>query len=207
MLREEHVLALRLYTTAAFESINQPLRALASGRRTTHTLPVTVALIQDAIKKLRAVNARASRDRISHRHDGHAHGHVPHGHPDHDGEDAGCVKDLWRGLKNVSLDDDDPFVLHGGTELAPLSTTKSIEVALGYSTSAHPVLLRVRTSTFMESGADLDFLSAFPDEDERLFPPGTFLETKGSPQRVEVTLGDGQKVTYTVLTVVPHIGS
>ena len=38
--------------------MNEPLRGLATGERVTpHNLPVTVAFIQDSIKKLRAVNA------------------------------------------------------------------------------------------------------------------------------------------------------
>ena len=50
-----HILALRLYTTAAYTHINNPLRA---GER--HPLPVTVALIAEGIKKLRAKKAAAA---------------------------------------------------------------------------------------------------------------------------------------------------
>lgn len=63
-LTRAHVLALRLYTTSAFRSINKPLRNLA--RSSTgeivqplrlefpHPLPCTVVLISDGLKKLRA---------------------------------------------------------------------------------------------------------------------------------------------------------
>ena len=47
-LTEAHVVALRLYTTAAFQSINAPLRDLERfANKVPHPLPVTVALIRD----------------------------------------------------------------------------------------------------------------------------------------------------------------
>ena len=59
-LEEAHVVALRLYSTAAFRSINTPLRELASGERVEpHHLPVTVAFLDEGVKKLRAVMAGA----------------------------------------------------------------------------------------------------------------------------------------------------
>ena len=54
-LDEPRVAALRLYTTAAYSHINNPLRA---GER--HPLPVTVAFIADGIKKLRAKRAEGA---------------------------------------------------------------------------------------------------------------------------------------------------
>ena len=48
---------LRLYTTAAFRSINAPLRD-RNPERPPHRLPVTVNYIRDAIGKLRAVEAK-----------------------------------------------------------------------------------------------------------------------------------------------------
>ena len=60
-LEEAHVVALRLYSTAAFRSINTPLRELASGERVEpHHLPVTVAFLDEGVKKLRAVMAGAT---------------------------------------------------------------------------------------------------------------------------------------------------
>ena len=60
-LSDAHVLALRLYTTLVYKSINTPLRKLAhtpaagSASARPHPLPVTVAFLSEAIKKLRAV--------------------------------------------------------------------------------------------------------------------------------------------------------
>jgi len=51
-----HIVALRLYTTAAYREINNPLRDLNRfDTRTPHPLPVTVWYITDAIKRLRRV--------------------------------------------------------------------------------------------------------------------------------------------------------
>ena len=52
----------------------------------------------------------------------------------------------------------------GGTELAPMSTTSDLSVALEYSASKSALLLRLNTASFMERGADISFLSAFPAE-------------------------------------------
>ena len=58
-LKQAHVVALRLYTTAAFESINNPLRDWARYERgEPHPLPTTVALLRDALTKLAASSAR-----------------------------------------------------------------------------------------------------------------------------------------------------
>ena len=62
-LDQAHVVALRLYTTAAFRSINNPLRDWARFERgEPHQLPVTVALLRDALTKLRSVEAEISRE-------------------------------------------------------------------------------------------------------------------------------------------------
>mmetsp|Transcript_7094 Transcript_7094/g.21367 ORF Transcript_7094/g.21367 Transcript_7094/m.21367 type:complete len:708 (-) Transcript_7094:286-2409(-) len=65
-LLEAHVVAQRLYTTAAFRSINTPLRNLATHPVTKevvlppkivepHPMPCTVAFLYDALKRMRAV--------------------------------------------------------------------------------------------------------------------------------------------------------
>jgi len=171
-LTEAHVLALRLYTTAAFMSLNTPLRNIES--REPHPLPVTIMFITDAIKKLRSVGA--AQDRTS------------------------STSELWRGMRDLTVDSS--FMEDGGTEIAPMSTTTSLEVAIKYSSSSSSVLLKLTTSSFMQRGADLSFLSAFPAEAEVLYPPLTFLQPV---RRFEITLGNGAQ--YSVIEVVPHIGS
>jgi hypothetical protein len=76
-LSEAHVVALRLYTTAAFAAINQPMRSLKTRRARPgekadakgrvpieppqllepHPLPVTMAFIYEGLKRMRAVSA------------------------------------------------------------------------------------------------------------------------------------------------------
>ena len=55
-LHVAEVLVLRLYTTAAFQSLNNPLRAGCS-RASPHPFPVAMHLLVGAIKKLRSVEA------------------------------------------------------------------------------------------------------------------------------------------------------
>jgi hypothetical protein len=147
-LRREQVLALRLYTTIAFKSINIPLRDQsreAEGR--AHPLPVTVSHIVKAVQQLRKVEG----------HEASAHDSV----------------DLYRGLAGRTIPSE--FLAKGGTELAPMSTTCNLKVALQYAASEHAVILRLRTRGFMSRGADIAFLSCFPAESEVLFPPLTYL--------------------------------
>ena len=88
-LQPAHVLALRIYTTAAFVSLNSPLRS-TSPDRPPHPFPVTINLIKEGIGQLRAVDAES--------------------------DDAQAPRDLWRGLKNLRAQDN--FLRGGGTELA-----------------------------------------------------------------------------------------
>ena len=79
------------------------------------------------------------------------------------------------------------FMRKGGSEFAPMSTTTSLETAMRvsqphrdtcctkpltsplrtqYSRSDNAVLLRLRNTSFVERGADISYLSAFPAEKE-----------------------------------------
>jgi hypothetical protein len=175
-----HVLVLRLYSTAAFVTINQPLRETTNkkARAAPHPFPATVMLLAEAIKKLRAVPAAAV-----------------------NGSGAGEANtvELWRGLRDAVVPEE--FINGGGTENAPMSTTRSLQVAMRYSASAMPMLMRFKVGTFMQLGADLGFVSAFPDENEVLYPPLTYLQSVSPP--AEVRVGD---VTFTIVDVEPFIG-
>ena len=137
-LQEPHVLALRLYTTAAFRSLNVPLRDTRA-ERPPHPFPITVNYIREGISQLRAAAQQ------------------------HYSDDT---LDLWRGLKNLKAGAE--FQRHGGTELAPMSTTTDLSIAVAYSISSRSLLLKLRTNSFMGRGADLSYLSAFPGESEIL---------------------------------------
>ena len=157
------VAALRIYSTAAFKRINAPLRdpeRRAKGE--AHPLPLAVHLIKEAVGKLRAIDAL--------------------------GETARRGLDLYRGMSNVLVAD--RFIEEGGTELAPMSTTASIGTALEYAASSNGLVLRLRTRSSMERGADIRFVSAFPAEKEYLFPPLVYLQpTKRRSQEVLDVLG------------------
>ena len=255
-LSDAHVLALRLYTTLVYKSINTPLRKLAhtpaagSASARPHPLPVTVAFLSEAIKKLRAVAGASQGDTTASGRDRTSHGDTSNVHESKQGgvdatpalgvddcttpaltaanETAGGrgnggtgapgplgsvrssphrLLDLWRGLKDVSISGNEAFFRRGGTEVAPMSTTTSLEVALRYGASETPVLMQLKAGSFMNMGVDVGFLSAFADECERLYPPLTFLEPKGKPRHVDVKLANGKHVTYTVIVATPHFGS
>ena len=173
MLNEAHVAALRLYTTMAFRTMNNGLRdqeRFKAGR--SHPLPVTVAFIKEALGKLRAVAAssRASNTRVA----------------------------LCRGMAGMRVQENFLQQGKGGTELAPMSTTSSLKVAMQYSAAQNALLLRLRTSNFMVRGPNISFLSAFPAEEEFLFPPLTYLAPTGQTQTLRV-----DDATFTVIDVHP----
>ena len=174
-LNEAHVCALRLYTTAAFQTINNPLRDQERYNASRpHPLPVTVALINDALKRLRAIGAR--------------------------GPAANSLVELYRGMSGMKVQDNFLQKGQGGTELAPMSTTSNLGVAMKYSASEHALLLRLQTRNFHSRGPEIAFLSAFPSEAEFLFPPLTYLEPTGMVQELRV-----DDATYTVIDVSPQI--
>jgi hypothetical protein len=173
-----HVAAIRIYSTAAFRSLNAPLRdPTRYERRDAHPFPVTVKLISEAASNLRAAAA-----------------HTPTGE-DH--------LTLFRGLKNVSLGDE--FWQRGGTELAPMSATHDPRVAVQYATGRHSVVMRINTRNFLDRGADISFLSCWPAEQESLYPPLTYLRrdlTSGTPgdgSTIEVA-----GASFRVVDVVPQ---
>ena len=189
-----HVAACRIYTTAAFKVINGPLRHAKAHE--PHPLPVTVSFLGEAIRRLRAVSAI-------------------------DATKANAKLDLWRGMRDLCVSES--FLAAGGTEIAPMSTTSSLEVALAYAGAAAAataatgpatacgkgesvLLFKLRTDSFMARGASIRFLSAFPGEDEILFPPLTFLQPTGRILRTHADSG-GSSQPCEIVEVVPHFGS
>lgn len=174
------VLALRLYTTSCYQSLNNPLRGLDNqfkprplSREQPHPFPVTVHLLTEAIKRLRAVEGEAAT--------------------------MNQPVTLWRGLRGMRMSQE--FQKDGGSERAPMSTTSALEVAVKYSASACSVLLKLETESFRERGADLSFVSAFPAEAEVLYPPLTHLRPTGRMQKVEV-----EDTLFTIIEVKPSFG-
>jgi hypothetical protein len=149
-LHPAHVLALRLYTTSSFQALNQPLRNM-SEHRPPHPFPATINFLKEGILRLRANGAG--------------------------GPEATASIDLYRGFKDMRIIDN--FKQTGGTELAPMSTTTDLNVAIAYALSKHSLVMKLRTRSFMQRGADIAFLSAFPGEKEILFAPLTYLRPTG----------------------------
>ncbi len=111
---------------------------------------------------------------------------------------------LWRGMRNRTIAEN--FRSDGGTELAFMSTTSSLEVAVRYSLSREALLLRITVPDFMAVGADLRWLSAFPGEAEVLYPPLTYLKPTGRRQEVSLAGGAGEQLRFTVVEVTPVLG-
>ena len=141
-------------------------------RTAPHPLPVTISFLTAAIGKLRALGVDAT----------------------------GARKlDLWRGMREVTVPPS--FMQHGGTELAPMSTSTRLEVAVQYSAASTSLLFKLRTDSFMQRGASMEWLSCFPTEEEMLYPPLTFLKPTGKKAVVPY-----KGRTLTVVEVTPIFG-
>jgi hypothetical protein len=178
-LTKAEVVALRLYTTLAYLNINNPLRSEERQKCSEPCpLPATTRFAYEATRKLRAVNSCTCKNMV-----------------------------LWRGMRDLSVSD--YFLANGGTELGFMSTTRRLEVAVRYSLSRVEedqtlLLFKILVPTFVSSGAELGWVSAFPDEDEVLFPPLTFLQPTGRVDSLEAQRGSS-RVGITVVEVVPHV--
>ena len=164
-LTTAEVAAIRLYTTAAYKLINEGLRE-GDDAAPRHPLPVTVQCLDSGLKKLREKQRRDPQ--------------------------ANREVELWRGIRDTKVPLD--FLRGGGTELAPMSTTPSLKTAVEYSQSDWPMLLRITSKNWGQRGADITSLSAFPTEQEMLFPPRSVLfpiYSGAGPSELEVSVGQG----------------
>ena len=167
-LTRSQVAALRLYTTSAFKYLNSPLRHQSDYYQVQkpHPLPLTAAYINEGIKKLRSAYA------VQHK------------------ETATSETVLWRGMSNVSMREAFMRGRQGGTELAFGSVTKDLKVSLRYATeggaSANNLIFKFAVDNFLQYGAELKWVSAFPEEEEVLYPPLTYLQPTGREDMIEV---------------------
>ena len=78
-----------------------------------------------------------------------------------------------------------------------------------YALGDSSLLFKLRADSFMDRGADIAFLSAFPSEREYVYPPLTYLKPTGKLETIHVAageVGDGSPETsITVLEVQPHV--
>jgi hypothetical protein len=170
-LTDAELAALRFYTSHSFNALNIAMRD--QGRKGPHPLPGVMMNLQRGLKKLRALGS----------------------------DDASSKQTvvLWRGMSYMQLPQQ--FNAEGGTELAPMSTTTDVSVAISYAVkkdTRSALLFRFVTRNNLERGADVQWLSMFPGESETLFPPLTFLQrTRTEPQEV---VHNGVKVTVVELS-------
>jgi hypothetical protein len=113
-----------------------------------HPFAATTFFLSEGLKKLRSINATATKAQLH--------------------------KEFWRGMKDLELTD--KFKRQGGTELGCMSTSTSKAIVAGYANSAQPLVFRVNSDGFMSCGADISWLSVYPNEAEVLYPPLTYLK-------------------------------
>ena len=144
-LVKAEVAALRLYTSDSFRLFNNPMRQ----RLKPHPLKFTVYFLDESLTKLRTVDARLRPSQYNQ------------------------VKYLWRGMRNMTLDEA-KFMEEGGSELAAMSTTEDLHVAKSYSDSEVPLIFRFEARG-RSRGVDIGFLSLYAKEKEFLYAPLTGL--------------------------------
>jgi len=74
-----------------------------------------------------------------------------------------------------------------------------------YSLSGNSLLFKILAKDFMVIGADVQWLSAFPEEAEVLYPPLTYLGTTGRTEKIVVKRG-ADELCFTVVEVEPTMG-
>ena len=152
-LIKPEVVSLRLYTTVAYKYMNDPLR---DSRRHVEGRPCLLPITTYfAAQGIKKLRGL------------------------HAESESKFV--LWRGMRQVKVADD--FLRNGGTELAFMSATKDLNIAVRYSLSQHSLLFKITPSDFMSVGADLQWLSVFPDESEILYPPLTYMRPTGKADK------------------------
>ncbi len=132
--------------TCGFEGIHRLINDPLRNRVKPHPFAVTTYFAYKGLRKLRTVAAKSS--------------------------GKFRTTQLYRGMADMAVADG----FEGGTELACMSTTRQLSVALNFAKSAAPLLFRYVSKDFTDRGADVQFLSAYPHEAEYLYPPLTFVK-------------------------------
>eukprot|EP00960_Hanusia_phi_P065872 766240-Hanusia_phi.AAC.1 len=172
-LIKEEVLALQLYTGPMFVKYNAVLRNPASmnvgpppddfvalrGNKYT----TTIFCIVSGIIKLSRVT-ELPRDRV-----------------------------VYRGFHGLQIPreflEEDEYGVSGGVELGMMSTTTDMKVALQYATRGDfPTVFEIACGA-VDRGASLSFLSQYPEEEEILYPPLSYLELIKKPRTRELENG------------------
>jgi hypothetical protein len=243
-----NTLALRLYTSPAYGSLNDPLRdfdevcqcdaklwckssspfsVLKNGAlecpvcgtkkhearhcmKSKHPFPATILHVRDAILKLRAVDAAKEAEGAARNGAAVSGGSADSAHGGAgSGSQGAAAQTLWRGIKNVNMPES--FMSGGGVELGVMSATYDLSTAVQFSCATLEelergalVIFKFVTSSFMERGASVEWLSVFPKERECVFPPLTFMSPTGRRQNMRSMPGQ-QTGNYTIIEVAPRL--
>jgi hypothetical protein len=123
------------------------------------------------------------------------------------------VQKVYRGIGGRSLPETfnipNQFNVKGGVELGFMSTSTNKDVALDYAKKSgcgRGILFEIKQG-MVDRGADLQWLSQHPEENEILFPPLTGIEVQG--KRIEgpvVIIEVGLSVNHISLTIEQVVG-
>jgi hypothetical protein len=163
-----------------------------------YKFPVSIFWLTHALKILRVANAAG----LAGGSGGPSGGLVQH--------EATAPQVSWRGLAKMVVTD--AFLMDGGTDHAPLSATLDQGVALAYAIGDDsrntPTLLEIYSEDFMSRGADLAWVSMYPNECEVLFPPMVYLRPVGCRvERLPHPSDAAKTIAVLVITVQPTYGS
>ena len=211
-LKRYHVLALRLYTTSFHHSINRPLHEGCSPNK-PHPFPTFVAVLCEALKKLRAAAAEAEKAAAN------AAAKAAPAAPPPPGTEAAVQavtqtashlqeRTLWRGVADLHTAHE--LKQRGGTELGFVSCSSNRAVAEEYTLRPPdddlPLSLVLKVRADLTNGSDLSWCAVFPIEAECVYPPATYLEARSSWDEA-VTLPNGEEIGIKVIEVVPRLTS
>ena len=178
-LQPQHVLAMRLYTTSTYRSINKPFRELVA-----ESSRVRAASVVASRGKQRPSAPLPTACKPPHPYGLTIcclHEAITHLLQSPEASPTPAPQLLYRGYPDLRLPSE--FAKGQSCELNAMSTTPDLEVATSFalkSAKAGCLILRIR----MDGGArgcDASWLSVFPKEREVLFPPFTVLVPDGEP--------------------------
>ena len=199
-LKRGHVLALRLYTSSVFRTINACLHHGCSEQR-PHPYPGLVALLAEAIQLMRKAGAPPPAVVTVGANNGAAPSATTwEGASDTSASSLASSSVVWHGAAGPShgMILSAEFRVRGGCCLGFLSASADRAVAERYADGggggsgcgddeingaleAVPVLLRLSVPTPKHCGAPIRWLSAYPHEEEVVYGPGTYLRPMGPP--------------------------
>ena len=106
---------------------------------------------------------------------------------------------LYRGYANMGLDSS--LGKRGGTEYGVMSVTKDIATATQFALSRGCIVMKIKVSDALSYGADITWLSCYPEQREVVYPPLTFLK----PTTGIIKMYDVGDASFAVMEIEPRI--